>query len=158
MAIHQKEMQIIEKYSANPSALIQILSEIQELNGMGYLSIDALKLISNKLNIPLSKIYGVLTFYSFFRLVPPAKNQIHVCVGTACHVKGAMGNADQLKDSIGINFGEQTPDNQYSIEKVACLGACSLAPTIVVNGKIKARQNIRTVNKLLDNLRVPRRT
>ncbi|MHA1302707.1 MAG: NADH-quinone oxidoreductase subunit NuoE family protein [Candidatus Heimdallarchaeaceae archaeon] len=145
---------ILHKHSFSPDALIQILSEIQEVNG--YLPPEVLRSLSKELSIPLSKIWGVITFYSFFKLEPPAEIHISVCQGTACHVAGAKRNAEYVKSRLKINFGEHTEDNRFSLESVACIGACGLSPTITVNGKTYGRKTVKTLKKLLNKLGAPK--
>lgn len=152
MSSAEKAKRIIDRYEADGSALIQVLSEIQE--ALGYLPRDVLDSVSKELRVPLSKIYGVVTFYSFFRMTPPAEIPIQVCQGTACHVLGAANNAAHMKRRLGIDFGEQTEDGMFSLESVACIGACGLAPCMVVDGKVHAKQTTRTIDQLLKKLRV----
>ncbi len=123
----------------NPSYLIKALQHIQEEKG--YISMkDALD-VAEYLDVPLSKVYGVATFYEQFRLKPRGKYIIRVCQGTACHVKGGKTLLDFLKDFLGISVGETTDDCLFTIERVACLGACALAPAVEINGKIYGKMN-----------------
>ncbi|MHA1911989.1 MAG: NADH-quinone oxidoreductase subunit NuoE family protein [Candidatus Kariarchaeaceae archaeon] len=145
---------IISKFGSDQSNVIQMLSELQE--EIEYLPVEVLKLVSEKLKIPMAKIYGVITFYSFFSLEPPAKNKIRVCHGTACHVRGAEQNGNHIKRRLGIKYGEQTEDGEFSIESVACIGACGLAPTVVINEKTYGRQTMKTLDKLLNKIGAPK--
>lgn len=147
--------QILTKYKNDASNLIQILSDLQDEEK--YLKMESLEAISRKLKISMSKIYGVITFYSFFRLESPAENQIYICQGTACHVKGASENAYHIKRRLGIAYGEKTKDNKFSLESVSCIGACGIAPTVIINKKTHGRQDTKSVNKLLDELGVPKK-
>lgn len=116
--------------------LIPILQEIQEIQG--YISREAIQLISKHLNLPASKIYGVATFYNQFRFNPPGKYHIQICRGTACHVKGSSKLMDTLVRELKINSGQTTRDGLFSLEVVACLGACGLAPVMCINGEFYA--------------------
>ncbi|MCD6449870.1 MAG: NADH-quinone oxidoreductase subunit NuoE [Thermotogaceae bacterium] len=128
----------------DPSYLIKALQYIQKEKG--YISPkDALD-VAEYLNVPLTKVYGVATFYEQFRLRPQGKYVIKVCHGTACHIKGGKVLIDFLRDLLGIDVGETTDDFLFTLERVACLGACALAPSVEINGKIYG-------NMTLDKLR-----
>ena len=117
----------------NESLLIPALQAAQEL--FGYLSMPVLERISERLHIPLSRAYGVATFYAQFRFKPSGRNVVKVCRGTACHVRGSKGILEALERELKIKDGEATPDLKFSIETVACLGTCFLAPVMMVNEK-----------------------
>jgi len=139
---------IIEKYKVEPGGLIPLLEETQAL--LGYLPITVQKQISNKTNIPLSKIYGVITFYSFFTMTPRGKHTIQVCLGTACYVRGGKKNAEKIEKEFGIKPGETTVDRMFTYETVRCLGACGLAPVIVVDGEVYGRVKPSKVKEILE--------
>lgn len=141
---------ILSANGYDPSALIQILSDIQDY--YSFLPFEALEYISRKLHVPLSKIYGVITFYAFFRLDPPAKYNISVCLGTACHVAGNQRNLEHIKSKLNIN-DRTSPDGRYQVQTVACIGACALAPTIVINDKVYGRNTIKSIDKILKELK-----
>ena len=122
---------ILKKHKGQEDALITILQEIQEL--YSYLSEEALTHLSAEANIPLSRIYAVATFYAQFYLTPRGRNTIRVCRGTACHVRGSSRILDAVERELGITEGETTTDLEYTFETVACIGACALAPTMVIN-------------------------
>jgi len=122
---------ILKKYKGQEGALITILQEIQEI--YSYLSEEALTHLSAEANIPLSRIYAVATFYAQFYLTPRGRNTIRVCRGTACHVRGSSRILDAVERELGITEGETTADLEYTLETVACIGACALAPTMVIN-------------------------
>lgn len=124
---------IIEKYPSDPSSLIQVLLEIQRENH--WLPKQALKRVSEKLQVPLSRIQHIATFYKAFSLVPKGRHEIHVCVGTACHVRGAQRVLDRVQDLTGISPGETDLDMKFSLETVNCLGCCALGPVMVVDGE-----------------------
>ena len=122
---------ILKKHKGQEDALITILQEIQEV--YSYLSEEALTHLSAEANIPLSRIYAVATFYAQFYLTPRGRNTIRVCRGTACHVRGGSRVLDAVERELGITEGETTADLEYTLETVACIGACALAPTMVIN-------------------------
>lgn len=119
----------------------------------GYIPIEIQKLISDELDIPLAEIYGVATFYSQFSLVPKGKNTISLCLGTACYVKGAQDILDELKEILGIDVGETTPDGKFSIEDTRCLGACGLAPVMVINDDVYGKLKKGEVEEILNKYR-----
>lgn len=122
---------IITKYKNKPGSLIPVLQETQGL--VGYLPPVVQRHIARGLKIPISEIHGVVSFYSFFTMKPRGKHNIRVCLGTACYVKGIEGVVNKIKDVLKINVGETTEDRKFSLEAVRCLGACGLAPVMVVD-------------------------
>jgi NADH-quinone oxidoreductase subunit E len=125
--------QIIDKHNCEAGSLIQILLEIQSENH--WLPKEALERVSQKLKVPLSQIQHITTFYKSFSLVPKGRHEVHVCMGTACHVRGAQRVLDTVQDQIGINPGETDVDLKFSLETVNCLGCCALGPVMVINGE-----------------------
>jgi NADH-quinone oxidoreductase subunit E len=123
--------QVIDKYLDMKGALMPVLQAIQE--AYGYIPEPTVDLVAERLNVYPSQIYGVLTFYAQFHLQPRGKYIIRVCMGTACHVKGAGRLGDTLKDRLGIGHAETTEDLKFTAEFVACIGACGMAPVIMVN-------------------------
>ena len=121
---------IVEKYGKNESGLIPILQDIQKAKG--YLSEDGLSIVSTELKIPLSRVHALATFYKAFSLVPKGRYSIHVCLGTACHVKGAPKILDALERELDIKVGETTSNGLFDLEGVRCLGCCGLAPVMTV--------------------------
>lgn len=140
-------MTIIDELSHDKGALMPILQKAQEI--YGYLPIEVQTMISNKLDIPLEKIYGVVTFYSQFSLYPKGKYKISVCLGTACYVKGSGDIYAKLQEKLGIQSGECTPDGRYSLEACRCIGACGLAPVMTVNDEVYGRLTVDDVDKIL---------
>ena len=136
---------------AKRDALIPILQDVQETHG--YLSRDAVVRIGAHLGIPASKVYGVATFYNQFRFRPPGKFHVQVCRGTACHVKGSAGILRALLRELKIEAGQTTRDGLFSVEVVACVGGCGLAPVIVVNGEFHARVTPEGVKKIIQSYR-----
>ena len=124
---------IIDEHHGEASSLIQVLLEIQAENH--WLPREALERVSERLQVPMSRIRHIATFYKAFSLVPKGRHEVHVCVGTACHVRGATRILDKLKDLTGISPGETDLDLKFSLETVNCLGCCALGPVMVVNGK-----------------------
>ncbi len=132
------------------SRLIPMLQEIQE--ELGYIAPEAVEWLSEHLGVSKQEIFGVATFYNFFRLNPPGRHEIHVCLGTACHVGGGEKLLDTIREKLGIEPGETTPDGRFSLERVACVGACALAPTVVVDGEVHGRMTQRSLKRLLDRI------
>lgn len=132
-----KLQETIEKYKTTRGALIPVLHEAQEL--YGYLPVDVQKKISEGLNIPLTEIYGVVTFYTQFSLKPKGRYKIQVCMGTACYVKGSGQILDKLKEKLGIHVGDCSEDGKFSLDACRCIGACGLAPVIMINDDVYGR-------------------
>ena len=132
-------------------ALIPVLQEIQEKQG--FLSREAVVTVGKALNLPASKIYGVATFYNQFRFVPQGRYHIQVCRGTACHVKGSLAVLDALKRELKVEAGETTRDGLFSLEVVACIGACGLAPVINVDGNFHANLTSQSVGGIINQYR-----
>lgn len=140
---------ILEKYNnAKRDSLIPLLQEVQELEG--FLSEAAIVKVGKKLNLSSSKVYGVATFYNQFRFDKPGQYQIQICRGTACHVKGSATVLEALKSELAIDAGETTRDGLFSLEVVACIGACGLAPVISVNGEFHAGVKPEEINGILE--------
>ena len=125
--------EIIDKYQGDASSLIQVLLEIQSENH--WLPNEVLAKVSEKLKVPLSQIQHVATFYKAFSLVPRGRHEIHICMGTACHVRGAPRVLDTVQDLTGIRPGETDLDLKFSLETVNCLGCCALGPVMEIDGK-----------------------
>jgi NADP-reducing hydrogenase subunit HndA len=132
--VDDKIVKITEKYKSVDGGVIGALHEIQD--EYGYISESAQKYLSKEMNIPLSEIYGIITFYTRFSLMPKGKHNVQVCMGTACYVKGAEKILQEFKEKLKINEGQITEDGNFSIETVRCIGACGLAPTVVVNSDV----------------------
>lgn len=143
--------EVIAKYSRSRENLISILQEVQE--EYGYLSMDSIKHISQYLGLPSSKIFGVATFYNQFRLNAPGRIRIAMCRGTACHVKGSLNLLDACRQLLGIEVGQTTKDGLFSLETVACLGCCSIAPAMMVNGRFYGRLDKKRLEYLVDTWR-----
>lgn len=122
---------IIRKYKKKPGSLIPVLQEVQEL--IGYLPPSVQRHIARGLKLPVSEVHGVVSFYSFFTMKPKGKHNIRVCLGTACYVKGAEEIVKKLSEGLAISVGGITSDKRFSLETVRCLGACGLAPVVVID-------------------------
>jgi NADH-quinone oxidoreductase subunit E len=133
------------------SSLIPLLQEVQAI--YGYLPEDALQEISDYVGLPLSRVYGVATFYNQFRLTPLGKNVIRVCRGTACHVKNSANILYSIETELGIQAGQTTRDKLFTIETVACIGACSIAPVININEEYYGRVTTKEIPKIIKKFR-----
>ena len=143
---------ILDNYSgAGRDQLIPLLQDVQEQ--CGYISKEAVDRIGERLALPPSKVYGVATFYNQFRFRPPGRYHVQVCRGTACHVKGSARVLESLQAALGIGPGETTRDGLFSLEVVACIGACGLAPVIVVDGEFHAGVTPEAIESILDHCR-----
>jgi len=139
---------IVEKYKDKPGSLIPALEEVQGF--LGYLPNEIQKKIAEGLNLPQSRVFGVVTFYSFFTMVPRGRHSIRVCLGTACYVRGSKKSLDRLEHELGIGPGETTPDRRFSLDTVRCLGACGLAPVMVVDEDTHKQVKEKKVLKIVD--------
>lgn len=140
---------IIDKHDIEEGSLIPILQDIQ--TEYSYLPKEALEHVSQRLNIPMVQIFGVATFFKAFSLKPKGKNQIHVCMGTACHVRGAKNVLENLERELGIKAGDTTDDGEYTLDTVNCVGACALGPVVVNNEKHHGQMTPIKVESLLSN-------
>ena len=142
---------ICDKHGNRPGELINILHEAQSMHG--YLPEEMQRIIARKLNIPASKVYGVVTFYSFFTMTPKGKHPISVCLGTACYVRGSERLLEEIKRALGIEGGETTPDGKFSLDCLRCVGACGLAPVVMIGDQVYGRlqpQDIRGILASVD--------
>ena len=139
---------IVEKYKDTRGALIQVLHEVQEV--YGYLPLEVQRAISEKMNIPLAEIYGVVSFYTQFSIYPKGKYQINVCMGTACYVKGANEILDKFRTRLSIDVGECTEDGMFSLEACRCIGACGLAPVVTINEDVYGKLGADDVDGIID--------
>ena len=141
---------ICDKHGNLPGELIKILNDAQNLQG--YLPEEMQRLIAHKLNIPVSKVYGVVTFYTFFTMTPKGKYPISVCMGTACYVRGSEKLLEEFKRVLGIEVGETTPDGKFSLDCLRCVGACGLAPVVIIGEKVYGRLQSVDVKKIIEDL------
>lgn len=130
--------------------LINILHKAQHL--FGYLPAEVQQIIAKQLNIPVSKVYGVVTFYSFFTMTPKGEHPVSVCMGTACYVRGAEKVLDEFKRVLNLNVGETTADGKFSLSSLRCVGACGLAPVVLIGEKVYGRVVPADVEKIVREL------
>ncbi len=142
---------IIAEHKGQEGAAIPVLHKAQEI--YGYLPIEVQEMISEGLDVPLAEIYGIVTFYTQFSLNPKGKYCIGVCLGTACYVKGSGDILDKVKEILGIEVGECTPDGLFSIEATRCIGACGLAPVLTVNDDVYGRLVVDDVEGIINKYR-----
>jgi NADH-quinone oxidoreductase subunit E len=140
---------IINKHQGKAGSLVQVLLEIQDENH--WLPLDVLDRISKKLDVPLSRVMQIVTFHKTFSLIPKGRNEVHVCMGPSCYVRGSTRLLDTVQDLIGIKPGETDPDSKFSLETGSCLGCCNLGPEIIVEGKHHGRVTPDKVEDVLKN-------
>ena len=138
---------IIDLYKDKEGSLIQVLHLAQEING--YLPIDLQSFIADSMDIPLSEVSGVVTFYSFFSTKPRGKHTIRVCMGTACYVRGGKKIVENLKDKLGVDIGDTTEDGMFTFEVARCIGACGLAPAMMIDDVVYKQVNVNKLNAIL---------
>ena len=141
----------IEEWKDKPGNLIMVLHQVQQT--YGYIPREVAIEVSELLNVPLAKIYGVVTFYNFFKLQKAGKYIIQVCLGTACYLRGGDDLMKTLERELGIGVGGTTPDELFSIEAVRCLGCCGLAPVIVVNGEVHGKLETKDIPGIIEKYR-----
>jgi NADH-quinone oxidoreductase subunit E/NADP-reducing hydrogenase subunit HndA len=138
---------VCKSYGNKPGEVINVLHKVQ--GEYGYLPAEVQELVAKELGIPVSRVYGIVSFYSFFTMTPKGEYPISVCLGTACYVRGAEKVLDELKRQLGINVGEVTPDGKFSLTCLRCVGACGLAPVIEVGDKVYGRMTPDRVKDVL---------
>ncbi len=148
---YAKIEQIIEEYRDKEGSLIQILHMAQGI--YGYLPLELQQFIAQRLKKPLSEVYGVVTFYSFFSTKPKSKYTIRVCMGTACYVRGGKKIVDKLEELLEIGVGEMTSDGKFSLEVMRCIGACGLAPAMTINDEVYKQVNPDKLKNILKKLK-----
>ena len=139
--------EICARYKNEPSPLMIVLTDVQK--EYGYIPLEVQEVISAELNIPVSDIYGVVTFYSFFSLKPKGKYVIGVCIGTACYVKGSQNVLDKFGEILNIKCGETTEDGLFTLDGLRCIGACGIAPAISINGKVYPKVQLSEVAHII---------
>jgi len=142
-----KALEIIENSEYGPNHLVKLLQEIQA--ELGYVPETAQRLVAQKTNTPVSQVYGILSFYNFFRLFPPGRHRVSVCLGTACYVKGSKNILNKIKEKYKLLPGQTTEDRKFSLDTVRCLGCCALAPVMAVDSNIYARNKPTKVLEIL---------
>ena len=146
----EKLQEIIASYKNGKSTVIGVLQDISDVHG--YLPEETLNTVSRETEIPLSLLYSLSTFYSSFRLEPLGKHDLCVCMGTACHVKGAQSIVDTLERDLKIKAGETTADGRFTLETVNCLGACALSPLVVTDDEYHGKMDQKKMSKLLQQI------
>jgi len=144
---YQEIVNIINMYKDKPGSLIQVLHLAQEL--YGFLPLDLQKIIAARMQVPLSAVSGVVTFYSFFSTTPKGKHIIRVCLGTACYVRGGKKLVDSLIKTLGVDIGGTTEDRLFTLEIARCIGACGLAPAMMINDKVYKQVNPAKLGSIL---------
>lgn len=147
-ALTPKIEAFIEQWKEKPGNLIMVLHCVQE--EFGYIPRQAIFEVAAALDIPVAKIYGVITFYHFFRLTKPGRNQIAVCMGTACYLNGGQDLINESERILGVGLNTVTEDGEFSIEAVRCVGCCGLAPVLTVNGEVFGEVNTKQMAKIID--------
>ncbi len=150
MSIATKTKQIVKAHGSDKSAMIAVLQDIQE--AFNYLPKEALKTAAKAMKVPFSRVYEAATFYSAFSLKPRGKNIVKICMGTACHVRGAASLQDKLERTLCIKPGETTPDNKFSLETVNCVGACALGPVVVINTDYHGQVTMKKIDRIIDKI------
>lgn len=133
----KKIKEVCASFKNDPQELINVLHKCQE--HFGYLPAEIQEVISDELQVPVAKIYGVVTFYSFFTMTPKGRHPISICMGTACYVRGAEKVLDEFKKELGLQVGQTSPDGKFSLSSLRCVGACGLAPVVMVGDKTYGR-------------------
>ena len=152
--ITEDEIQaVVDKHAKRYGGLIAVFHEIQSIHG--YLPEEALRLVAKATGRSMVDVYGVATFYHSFSLKPRGKHHACVCVGTACHVRGAPNVVQEFEEQLGVDAGETTSDGEYSLEQKSCLGACALGPIVMVDDAYHSKMKPAMVKKLLDSMKTP---
>ena len=138
---------VLHRHDRRKDSLIPILQDVQK--GAGFIAPESVAAISRYLRISENEIFGVCSFYAQFRLNPPGRHSLKVCLGTACHVKGGSTLLDTMEVELGIECGEATPDGRFDLDRVACLGCCALSPVVQVDGKIFSKITVNRLTELL---------
>jgi len=147
----EKVCEILDRHHRNPSKLIPILQEVQE--EYRYLPEEVMTFVATSLNLPPARVFGVATFYAHFALAPKGKYVVRLCNGTACHVKGSIPILEALRAKLNVTEEDKTtPDMLFTLETVACLGACGLAPVVMINDQVHSRMTPETAVRLIDDI------
>ncbi|MDP1854135.1 MAG: NADH-quinone oxidoreductase subunit NuoE [Candidatus Omnitrophota bacterium] len=145
----KKTKRIVDKYNNDKEAVLDILQDVQE--EFGYVPKESVAYIASACSVNLSRLFGILTFYSQFYLSPRGKNILKVCCGTACHVKGAERNLAKAEEVLNIKDGQTSADRMYTLEKIACMGACGLAPVVTINKDVYGHVTPERIDKIIKN-------
>ncbi|WP_054738722.1 NADH-quinone oxidoreductase subunit NuoE family protein [Cellulosilyticum ruminicola] len=146
-SLYKKLEQFIDELPEKEGALIAVLHKAQSI--FGHLPAEVQQFVAQKLNVPVAQVYGVVSFYSFFTMTPKGKNPISVCLGTACYVRGSDKVLQAFKEELGIEIGETTKDGLFSLDALRCVGACGLAPVVMIGdkvyGKITSKEQVKSI-------------
>src|SRR5664280_3449764 len=151
ISVAAKTRQIVKKHGGDKSAMIAVLQDIQEV--FNYLPKEALKTAGRSLGIPFSRVYEVATFYNSFSLKPRGEHIVKVCMGTACHVRGAAAIQDKMERTLGIMPGETSADKKFTLETVNCVGACALGPVVVIDTEYHGQVTMAKVDKIIGKMK-----
>ena len=143
--------EIVERYKDEPTSTMMILEDIQK--EYGYIPLEVQELVSDLTGVPVSDIYGVVTFYSFFSLQPKGKYVIGVCIGTACYVKGGANVLDKFSELLKIKVGQTSADGLFTLDGLRCIGACGIAPALTINGKVYPKVKVTDVESIIKEYR-----
>ena len=146
----KETLEIAEKYTHDKDNLIAILNEVQVK--YGYIPKESQLTIAEYLDMPLAEVYGVITFYSRFTLIPKGKYNVSICMGTACFVKGSKELVERAKEKLGIEEGQTSEDGKFSLETMRCVGACGLAPVFTINDEVYGKATVKKLDEVLDKL------
>ncbi|MGL4642143.1 MAG: NAD(P)H-dependent oxidoreductase subunit E [Cetobacterium sp.] len=149
--MYEELKKYIDEIKEKNGALISVLHKGQEI--FGYLPQEVQEFIAKELNLPIAKVYGVVSFYHFFSMVPKGKYPISVCMGTACYVRGAEKVLNSIKNYLGVDVGETTEDGLFSIDALRCVGACGLAPVVLIGKDVYGKEDVKDMKKILEKYR-----
>ncbi len=149
--LESRVAELVEPFAGRPSELIQALHRVQE--ELGYIPKEAQRAVAAALGVPLSQVHGVVTFYHFFRTEPVGRHTIRLCLGTACYVRGAARVLQALREELGVDLGGTSADGLFTLEGVRCLGACGLAPVMMVDGEVYGRLTPGRAREILSRYR-----
>ncbi len=150
-SLTQELIDFIAEWKDKPGNLIMVLHRVQQV--FGYIPRKIAFEVADMLEVPLAKIYGVITFYNFFKLKKPGRNQVQVCMGTACYLKGGEDIILELEGILGVGLNTVTPDGEFSVEAVRCIGCCGLAPVMVINGEVFGKVAKQSLHGIIANIR-----
>lgn len=150
MSVAAKTKQIVKKHGSDKSAMIAVLQDIQDT--FNYIPKEALKTAAKAMKVPLSRVYEAATFYAAFSLKPRGKHVVKVCMGTACHVRGAAMLEDKLERTLGIKPGDTTADGKFSLETVNCVGACALGPVVIIDTEYHGQMTMKKIDKAIEQI------
>lgn len=142
---------ILEGRRSQPQQLVEVLQDVQE--AFGYVPQDVMKTVSKELGVPVIQVYRVANFYKAFSLTPRGRHVLTVCMGTACHVRGAPRMLDEVQGQLGIDPGQTTKDGMFTLERVNCLGACAMGPVVVLDGQYHAKMNAGKLRELIQSVK-----